>query len=126
MVDISEQINYWKAGAQEDWEAAQQLLAGGKVRHSLFFAHLALEKLLKAHICRYKQEIAPQSHNLVRLAQLTGLKLEEDRLDILAEMNEFNIEGRYPLNYVQPPTIQEAFEYMRKAEKVYQWLIRQL
>ena len=126
MVDISEQIRYWKTGAQEDWEAAGVLVESGKIRQGLFFAHLALEKLLKAHVCRQRQEIAPRIHNLVRLAERAGLEVEDEILDTLAVMNEFNIEGRYPLNHVEPPKTNEASEYMSKAKEVYQWLIRQL
>jgi len=126
MVDISEQIKYWRKTAQEDIEAAQQLILAAKVRHGLFFAHLALGKLLKAHVCRCKQEIAPRIHNLVRLAQMSDLEIDEIKLDVLAEMNEFNIEGRYPLNFIAPPSDKEAAEYMKKASEVFQWLIRQL
>ena len=50
MVDISKQIEYWNRSAQEDWQVAQQLVESGKIRHGLFFAHLALEKVLKAHV----------------------------------------------------------------------------
>ncbi len=126
MVDISKQIAYWRTGAQEDWEVAQQLVSSIKIRQGLFFAHLALEKLLKAHVCHRKQEIAPRIHNLVRLAQIAELELDTDRLDVLAEMNEFNIEGRYPLNFISEPTIEETTEYMQKTSEVFQWLIRQL
>ena len=52
MVDISEQIKYWKTTAREDWEAAGELVESRRIRQGLFFAHLALEKLLKAHVCR--------------------------------------------------------------------------
>jgi HEPN domain-containing protein len=126
MVDISGQIQYWRTGAEEDQEVANHLLASGKIRHGLFFAHLGLEKLLKAHFCRQRQEIAPRIHNLVRLAEMAGLELDDTRLDTLAEMNEFNIEGRYPLGFVEPSTTEEAREYMKRADEVFQWLIRQL
>ena len=126
MVDISGQIKYWRKSAQEDIEAAHQLISAAKVRHGLFFAHLALKKLLKAHVCRSKQEIAPRVHNLVRLAQMSDLEIDEIKLDVLAEMNEFNIEGRYPLNFIDPPSNTEAVEYLKKANEVFQWLIQQL
>ncbi len=51
MVDILEQIKYWKDGSIDDWQAAEQLITGSKIRQGLFFAHLALEKILKAHVC---------------------------------------------------------------------------
>ena len=63
-----------------------------KIRHGLFIAHLALEKMLKAHVCL---ELAPRIHNLVRLAEMAGLKLSETQIDLLADASEFNIEGRY-------------------------------
>jgi len=126
MVDISQQIAYWRAGAAEDWEAAQQLVDSAKIRHGLFFAHLALEKLLKAHICKHTGRLAPKLHNLVRLAEMAELELAADHLDVLAEMNEFNLEGRYPITYVAPPTQKEALDYMKKSKVVLEWLTRQL
>jgi HEPN domain-containing protein len=44
----------------------------------LFFAHLALEKLLKAHVCRATRDLAPRVHALLRLAERAGLMLPED------------------------------------------------
>jgi predicted nucleotidyltransferase len=35
-------------------------------------------------------------HHLVKLAETAGLSLNKRQIDILAEMNAFNIEGRYP------------------------------
>ena len=52
MVDIDKQISYWKESADEDWAVAQQLLGSGRTRHGLFFAHLTLEKMLKALVCK--------------------------------------------------------------------------
>lgn len=126
MVDISAQIGYWQKGAQEDWEVAGQLVQSGKARHGLFFAHLALEKLLKAHVCRNTRQLAPRIHNLVRLGEMAGLVFEPDLLDILAEMNEFNLEGRYPLTFLEPPASAEAVAYMERAKRVFEWLTRQL
>jgi len=126
MVDISQQIAYWRTGAGEDWEVARQLVDSGKTRHGLFFAHLALEKLLKAHICKHTGKLAPKLHNLVRLAEMSELKLGAEHVDVLAEMNEFNLEGRYPITYVAPPTQKEALDYIKKSKVAFEWLIRQL
>jgi hypothetical protein len=58
--------------------------------------HLAMEKILKAHICLHTNDIAPKLHNLVRLAELSGIAFTEEQKDLLADINPFNIEGRYP------------------------------
>ncbi|RLC68660.1 MAG: DNA-binding protein [Chloroflexi bacterium] len=126
MIDIEKQVAYWRNGAAEDWEVAQELIGSGRVRHGLFFAHLTLEKLLKAHVCRHTQDLAPRLHNLVRLAELAALPLSQAQIDILAEMNAFNIEGRYPDSLIPPPSQSEAREYLRRVEEVYRWLMNQL
>jgi HEPN domain-containing protein len=76
MVAVEKHIAYWLNGAIEDWEAAKSLIALGKSRHGLFFLHLALEKALKARICQFSGDIAPRVHNLVRLAELSGLSFK--------------------------------------------------
>lgn len=44
-----EYIAYWKTAAEKDWEVVQNLFDKANYPHALFFAHLVLEKLLKAH-----------------------------------------------------------------------------
>ncbi len=126
MVDIREHIAYWRDGAKEDWDVASQLVNGGKTRHGMFFAHLALEKLLKAHICKKTGKLAPKIHNLVQLAEIAELRLKPQDIDTLAEMNEFNLEGRYPITFVSPPTKKESQEYMKKAQVIFEWLTQKL
>lgn len=126
MIDIQKQIAYWQNGAIEEWDLAQDLVKRNKTRHGLFFAHLALEKLLKAHVCRQTQDLPPRIHNLTRLAELATLNLSQTQVDILAEMNVFNLEGRYPDLSTTPLSKKEAKDYLRRAGEVYQWLMSQL
>jgi HEPN domain-containing protein len=126
MIDIDRQIAYWREGAQEDWVVAQELVNGNRTRHGLFFAHLALEKVLKAHVCRQTRDLAPWIHNLVRLAELADISLRPEQIDVLAEMNAFNLESRYPELLIPPPTLKEAKAYMSRAKEVFQWLMNLL
>jgi HEPN domain-containing protein len=126
MVDISEHIAYWRDGAKDDWEAANQLVHSDKTRQGMFFAHLALEKLLKAHVCKNTGKLAPKIHNLVRLSEVAQLQLKMQEIEILAEMNEFNLEGRYPITFVPPPTKNESLEFMKKAKGMFEWLTQKL
>ena len=125
-MDISKQVNYWIASSEEDFAAAQSLLEKGHYRHSLFFAHLALEKILKAHVVIKTNDIPPKIHNLVRLSGLAGLKLDEEQDQFLREFNLYQLEGRYPdsqeiiLN--ADLTKKEKF----RAEKMLLWLKKQL
>ncbi len=61
MVDIAKQITYWQDGAKEEFDVAKQLIANEKIRHGLFFAHLAIEKLLKAKVCQTTGGDCPQN-----------------------------------------------------------------
>jgi HEPN domain-containing protein len=92
----------------------------------LFFAHLALEKALKAHVCRHTNDLAPRLHNLVRLAEISDVRPSQDYEDVLAEMNAFNLEGRYPDMLMPPPSLPEARDYLTRTEEVFQWLLSQL
>ena len=126
MVDIQKQILYWSSGSQEDITVAEELIDNKRYRHGLFFAHLALEKILKAHICKKTSELAPRIHNLVRLSEMAEIDLSEDHLNHLADMNEFNLEGRYPIQYIDSASDQEANAYLSKTKEVLEWLVRQL
>ena len=125
MIDIAKQIAFWRDSAKEDWDVARQLVDNGRTRHGLFFAHLAIEKILKAIICKHSQDLAPRLHNLSRLAELAALTLDTGRMEVLAEMNAFHVEGRYPENMMNAPTKEEALNYIAGAEEVVQWLMNQ-
>lgn len=126
MVNIDKHILHWQNGAKEDLEVAKQLIASDKIRHGLFFLHLAMEKIIKSHICRNTNDIAPRLHNLVRLAELSGISFEQRQMDLLAEINPFNIEGRYPEIWEAVPSPEEADIFIQKTEELFKWLKNQL
>jgi len=95
-MDARKQIDYWKTSADEDFAAAQSLLDKGHLRHALFFAHLAIEKMLKAHVTRQTGDLPPRIHNLVRLAEIAELMLDAEKTESLYEFGVYQLEGRYP------------------------------
>jgi HEPN domain-containing protein len=126
MIDIQKQVSYWRDSSVEDWQVATELINAGHLRHGLFFTQLALEKMLKAHVCLHTHDLAPRIHNLARLAEIAALGLTPTQFDILAEMNAFNIEGRYPDTAQVLPSPEEANLYSQRAQGVYEWLKSQL
>jgi hypothetical protein len=64
MIDVEKQIVYWRDGSDEAWEVGTDLVERGKTLYGLFFVHLAMEKRLKAHVCKLTQELAPKIHSL--------------------------------------------------------------
>ena len=120
MINVHKQVGHWLNGSEEDIAVARELLEKKRVRHSLFFAHLALEKALKAHVCQATGDLAPPIHNVSRL------DIAQDNLDLFAEVNEFNIEGRYPGTSTPMPSEEEAEMYLQRIGDVLTWLKSQL
>lgn len=125
MIDIQKQIDYWRNGSDEDFEVAWELVDMGHTRHGLFFAHLALEKMLKAHVCRSTGKLAPRIHNLVRLAELTNLPFSKLQQEFLAEFDMHQLEGRYPDRLPRPLKKSRAKKELEAARKILQWLNKQ-
>ncbi len=121
-VDIQKQIDYWRNGAEEDVAAADSLLEKKHPRHALFFAHLAVEKMLKAHVVKVTNRVPPRIHDLVRLAEIAGVGLSSERRDTLGRLRQYCLEGRYPQSYPPPPTLQEAESRIEEAREVLKWL----
>ena len=95
-MDVQQHVEYWLTGSQDDIEAAAVLLEKRKIGQSLFFAHLAIEKVLKAHVSKVTETIPPRTHDLLRLARLAGLSVPESRSVFLARLQRYCLEGRYP------------------------------
>jgi HEPN domain-containing protein len=125
-VDITRQIEYWRSGASEDWQVAVELVDSSRTRHGLFFAHLALEKLLKAHVCRTTGDLAPRIHTLLRLAERTDLSVSEPQRLFLARFDQYQLEGRYPDVLPIAPDIETARNELSQAQEVFEWLIQRL
>lgn len=92
-----EYIKYWKDTSANDWKAVRQLFNGKNYIQALFFSHLVLEKLIKAHWVKDNAaDHPPRTHNLVALILKTKAVLSNEDLQFLARMNDFQLEGRYP------------------------------
>jgi len=123
-------IDYWLASAEKDVEVMQYLLAGKKYVQGLFFGHLYLEKLLKALWVKNNEEnIAPKTHNLLKLLSEGNVKLEEGNEMFLLKLNLYQIEGRYPedLEKLYAVTNKElADEYVLKINEIKKCLLEKL
>jgi HEPN domain-containing protein len=126
MMDIEKQVAYWRAGAEEAWDGACYMIEGGRFNLGLFMAHLALEKALKAHVCRVTQQLAPKIHNLLQLREMSGLSMTARQLDVLGKMNFFQIEGRYPGTGPSSPSRLMAESLMASCKDMFTWLIQEL
>lgn len=93
-VDPEKHVVHWRSGAESALQSAEVLLQVGQLEHSLFFAHLALEKALKALVTRETSNLAPYTHDLLKLARLAGLDLSPDQEARLIKFNRYCTAGR--------------------------------
>ena len=126
MMNILKQTEYWVRNAEEDFEVGSNLIKAGKTRHGLFFVHLAMEKMLKACVCKNQNKTPPKIHNLINLYRLAGLEANTERQDALGALNRFCIEGRYPEEWPVIPDKKESQRYLTMAEQLIEWLKKQL
>lgn len=63
--DIDKTIDYWAESAEYDFETGKNLLESKKFPYALFFAHLAIEKILKAIVVKNTGEHAPYTQRYI-------------------------------------------------------------
>jgi HEPN domain-containing protein len=63
-------IDYWVDTAHNDWLTVEAMFSANRYQHCLFWAHLVLEKLSKAHwVKNHFDNIPPKVHNIVWLLE---------------------------------------------------------
>ena len=126
---IEEIIRYWSLSADNDWKVAGHLFDKKDYSYALFFAHLYLEKLLKAVVVKETGEQAPPIHNLRLLAKQSNLSLSDEQLEFLLQVNEYNIRTRYPdfkFKFKQECTKEFVENELEKIKEFGIWLKKKL
>lgn len=119
---LKKRFEFWKKSSEEEIAAASVLLSKKKLRQSLFFIHLSIEKMLKALFVKIKKEHPPLTHNLRYLAKKIDLKLTQEKEAFLIEATAFNIEARYPDEDYQPPKLTYVKKKYKESLEVLKWL----
>jgi hypothetical protein len=68
-------------------------------------------------------------HNLLRLANLTGLSLDKEKTEKLIVISSFNIEARYPdlkRSFREKCTKEFTLEQIRIIKEIYKWLTEKI
>ena len=124
-----ERIKYWLNTAIQDWKVAGHLFEKGDYSYALFFGHLTLEKTLKAIYVKKQDEIPPFSHNLVYLCEKAGLELQQNNLELLEEISDYNLEARYPddkFSFFKRCTKGFTINKLKQIEEIREWLLQEI
>ncbi|MBI1296297.1 HEPN domain-containing protein [bacterium] len=129
-MNIQEHVQYWLESADNDLGAAEELFLAEKYDWCLFIGHLVTEKTLKAFfVYKNDSKIPPKTHNLLKLAEASDLPLTEDQKLFLDEVNDFNLETRYPEyrnEFYKFCTKEFAEGYFGKIKEFASWLTSQI
>ncbi len=120
-----EVIQFWRDSAARDWAAAEDTFKLGHYHWSLFIAHLAIEKLLKALVEQNKEITPPKIHDLEQLAKMAGLGLSDQFRDWFSVITRFNMEARYSeekLSFYRKATKSFTMLWLGQCKEVYEWL----
>jgi HEPN domain-containing protein len=127
--DFEEVKRFWLSESEEALNVTDHLMEKGDFSYSLFFGHLAIEKILKAAYVAKHKEHAPLLHNLVRLAKIAGLELDENSTDALIRITSYNIESRYPdikAAFRKKCTSEFTIKEMKIIKEYHKWIKSQL
>lgn len=126
MLNVEKQIEYWKNTGLSDFESAEILIDKGRYLHGLFFCHLAVEKLLKAHYVKSTENAAPKTHNLIYLVDKLDLTLSREQSIFLGLLMKYQLEGRYPEHNIVMPSKEECNLHLSKTKELLEWLTQKL
>lgn len=122
-------VAHWVKSAKDTWRTTQHLFEKRDYVHALFFAHLYLEKLLKAHVVKHTRMQASFGHNLRAFANKAELQLTADQAVFLDRVTEYNIAGRYDdwlFEFKKRCTRKFCQSELKEIERFGKWLLKML
>jgi len=127
--DYKKLVKYWQETAAYDYDTMKSLVKSKRYASSLFFGHIVLEKILKALVVDETKEHAQYTHDLVRLMEVSKIELSQKEIDLLNEINNFNINARYPEHksqFYKLCTKEYSLRYIREVDKLYKKICQKL
>jgi HEPN domain-containing protein len=123
-------VSHWLERSKYDLDTAKAMLDARRYLYVAYMCQQAVEKLLKAIIAQHGKENLP-IHNLNRLAELAELRgdLDEEQIDLLAELTAYNIVARYgdyKENLSEIVDIQKAKFLYDKTMELFKWLCKKI
>ena len=126
---IDEQIKYWINLSEQDLPVALSMFEKGHYMWCLYIGHLIIEKVLKAIYVKDNGRTPPKTHDLLKLAKATELKLSTEQEEFLSRVTDFNIEARYTdykSNFYKLCNKEFTELNLEKIKSLYEWLKRKV
>lgn len=118
-------INHWIESSDDDYDTMMAMYETKRLNWSLFLGHLMIEKLLKALYVKVTSEHPPFIHQLLRLAEKSGVELTDEQREQLITITAFNINVRYDdykMSFKQRCTPEYTTEWIGKLKSLRLWI----
>ena len=115
----------WIASAEYDLDTAKALFEAERYVYVIFMCHLALEKMLKAHVTEVIQAEPAKTHSLEYLIRKGKLDPPPEMREFLGKITSQSVPTRYPGNFgefLAGLTPEVAEQYLRSTEEIMRWL----
>ena len=119
-------VQRWKQSALDDLVTARDNFKLGHYDWSLYMGQLAIEKLLKGLYVKNNNETPPYIHELNKLAERSGLSLDDEQASDFAEISSYHVKARYEsIKSVlyKKATAEYSKLWLAKIEEYAAWLI---
>ncbi len=93
--DTEKIFKHWLDSSDKDYKTMIHLYKAKDYSWSLFLGHIVIEKLIKASVVKDRNDHAPFTHDLTKLASISNLGFSEEQLDWLDTITTFNLNARY-------------------------------
>ena len=120
--DYTRYFEHWMGESVESFEIAESVFEKGYYKHTAYMTHLAVEMLLKAHVVKATREMPPKLHNLLRLAELAEISLDDSHAASLRVLNLYQVVGRYRDIDGAPLSRQDVALALSAAKEFREWL----
>ncbi len=101
------------------------MLRTGRHLYVVFMCHLALKKMLKAHIELHEDKFPPKIHDLRVLLERAELEIPATNVSIIKEIDKESVATRYPEDLqivIKHYTKGYCSQILKQTEKTIQWL----
>lgn len=128
-IDIEKTYNHWINTSDKDYNTMINLYNSKDYHWSLFIGHIVIERLLKAAVVRKTANHAPFTHDLTKLAKISGQPFSDEWLDWMDTISTFNMNARYDIYkeaFYRKCTNEFTTEWIEKIKILRLWIKEKL
>ena len=125
MINIQKSMDHWMESGERDFKTMNNLYKSKDYSWSLFVGHLVIEKLLKACYIKHNHQHPLMIHNLVKIAETSGISPTENQKSVLTEITSFNLSTRYDdykKSFYVKCTPEYTKEWIKQIKQIRKWI----